>query len=67
MKPYYMVLNTSTKFTQYKHDSYGAAKAEAIRLARVHAGQEFVVLAATASIKMQDVVIDEVATDDLPF
>jgi hypothetical protein len=68
MQQYYMVLQPSTNYTRYKHSDYQAAKAEAMRLARAHSGQEFVVLAAVATIVKDDIKVDEVpASDHIPF
>lgn len=68
MQQYYMVLNPQTNYTAYKHDDYQAAKREAIRLARLHPGNEFVVLCAVASVAKDDVRVDEVhCSDHIPF
>lgn len=52
-----------------RHETYAIAEAEAMRLARVHPGQEFIVLAAMAVAKKTDVVVDRIGQLDdwLPF
>lgn len=68
MKLYYMVLCPETNYTRFRHESYKSAKDEAIRLANQYQGKEFVVLAAIATVKKADVIVDEVPrADDIPF
>lgn len=67
MKNFYMVLCESTGYTKYKHENYESAKQEAVRLARQNPDHDFLVLSALATVKKNDIVIDEVLNDDIPF
>lgn len=69
MKVSYMVLNVNTSFTRHQHGTYEQAKAEASRLAQQNPGAEFVVLAAIARVKVQNVIVEEVPNlgDFIPF
>jgi hypothetical protein len=68
MQQFYMVLNPATNFTRFRHQDYQSAKAEAMRLARNHPGQDFIVLSAVASVVKDDLRVDEVpASDHIPF
>lgn len=52
-----------------KHWSYGAAEAEAVRLARIHPGERFVLVQARMifTVPSPDVVRVRVSQDDVPF
>lgn len=50
----------------YKHASYGSALDEAKRLARLH-GQKFHVLCSVATVELNDLKIDELQIDNIPF
>lgn len=67
MQKYYMVLCAQTGYSRYKHESYQSAKDEAVRLARQNPGNDFVVLLGVATVKKNDVVIDELERDEIPF
>ncbi len=53
----------------HKHPTYDDAVQEAQRLARQDRGQEFLVLAALAKVKVTDVTIERLGSidDELPF
>lgn len=55
MDPFWLVWNPEGRAPTHKHDSPQSAAREAERLARLNPGQEFVVLKATASVKVRDV------------
>ena len=49
----------------YHHDSYESAEAEARRLAAAHPTQEFLILAAVASVRQNNIVVEKF--DEIPF
>lgn len=53
----------------FKHPTYASAEQEAQRLARFDRGQEFLVLAAIAKVKVVDVIVERLGDPDdyLPF
>ena len=67
MEKFYMVLDESTGYTKYKHNNYNGALVEAKRLAIQNTGKEFVVLCAIARAKTDNVIVEEVPIDDIPF
>lgn len=67
MQKFYMVLQPQTNYTRYRHNDYQAAKTEAMKLARNNPGQEFIVLLAICTVAKQDVIVDEVPCDEIPF
>ena len=69
-KAYYLVWNPQTGYIKHKHKYSSSAKTEAERLARQHQGQEFVVLKAVASCKVDNLHWAEMsdnADDFIPF
>lgn len=71
-KPFWLVWNPATKYAAHRHSDYPSAKAEALRLARLHPGQEFFILGTHGRIVKTDVHVDEwgmaeLFTDEIPF
>lgn len=63
---YFVVYNpNSSKPPQVRHADFGAAKAEAERLAGIHAGERFYILQAVGYAKKTSV--DYVQLDNIPF
>jgi hypothetical protein len=53
---------------RFRHDTKQAAETEAVRLARLNRGEEFFVLEAVSSARVQDVQLTDLRSgDDLPF
>lgn len=67
MKIFYMVLNSKTDQTRYQHTTYEAAEAEAKRLASANPGTDFYVLAGIARVVRNDLLIERVKSDEIPF
>ena len=65
MKPFWMVLGSGMPV--YRHESESAARNEAGRLARIHTGQEFVVLKSVVSCVVNELRWDESEPEDVGF
>ncbi|WP_322997456.1 hypothetical protein [Castellaniella sp.] len=64
---FYVVWNPQAGPPTHRHETYAAALAEARRLARANAGQEFIVLAAKASARVSDPVQVVEFMPEVPF
>lgn len=64
-----MVWRKSTRDISYEHTTIASAKAEAERIARIHAGGEVYVLKQIAVVKLNDVQWEKLDTEDpdIPF
>lgn len=69
-QPFYLVWNPDTGYTMFRHESKQSAVNEARRLALLHRGSDFIVLAPVTSTKSIDVQVDDFDysdNDELPF
>lgn len=69
-KGFYLVWNSSTGYTKFRHESRLKAEEEAERLSSIHKGEEFIVLAAVCSRKvdaMQRKQYMYPEDDEIPF
>lgn len=67
-EPYWLVWHVGGGPPTYKHGSFDSADTEAKRLARVHRGDEFVVLETVRSHRATDLVTTDLRPDrGIPF
>lgn len=69
---FWFVWNPQGNAPRHRHGSRSAADAEAMRLARQHYGQQFIVLKAVGGACSQEAPIEPIKfvagdTDDIPF
>jgi hypothetical protein len=69
---FWMVWNPQGNAPRYQHGSKSSADTEALRLARQHRGQQFIVLKAVGGACSQEAPIEPImfvagASDDIPF
>lgn len=62
--PFYLVWNPAGYPPKYRHDTYKNAEQEATRLARLHPGQKFYVLAVACEAVCNDVTITRYQQED---
>ena len=69
MESKYMVWRKSTRDISYEHATIESAKAEAERIARIHAGGEVYILKQIAVVKTSDVHWERLDAEDpdIPF
>lgn len=69
-QPFYLVWNPATGQTKHRHFTKQDAENEANRLALLHRGQEFIVLApvsSTKTVEVQKECYDYSDQDEIPF